>query len=261
MPGFIGTNKTRQRQVFRQLSPPVQTTVIPAGHERFFPWRAPARDAAPGTPNTIGAAHAQQNATFQKIVGMCADVGSRISALEMKRAQQRQIAEQQQIVNQRSAQTQYEKPLSTPTQDHAPPCACQHQPAPSAPYRDGVTPMRNPGLAPNRHITHDVSFSREVERIRTRDQNNFGEKPPSRFSSAEADRMASHIVGAGPPTAKEMNDAARAYWSRDAKQQYNTSGGHGVEAIASDPSERFIGNGPFDQFGGDASRPSPGGAV
>ena len=53
--------------------------------------------------------------------------------------------------------------------------------------------MRNPGLAPNRYITHDVSFSREVERIRTRDQNNFGEKPPSRFSSAEADRMASYL--------------------------------------------------------------------
>ena len=250
MPGVIGTNKTRQRQVFRQLSPPVQSTIIPAGHERFFPRRAPARDAAPPKP------HAITRDALERIVPIMADIGARIDALERQRALQKQFAaQQQQIVQQRPPTTQpNHQPM--PTQDHA--CSCQHVPTPQrSNTHDGATPMRNPGLAPNRFITHDVSFSREVERIRTRDQNNFGEKPPSRFSSAEADRMASHIVGAGPPTAKEMNDAARAYWSRDAKQQFNTSGGHGVEAIASDPSERFVGNGPFDQFGGDASRPSP----
>ena len=81
MPGFIGTNKTRQRQVFRQLSPPVQTTVIPAGHERFFPWRdcaTPRRErrtpSARRTPNRMP--HSR------KFSGMCADIGSRISALE-----------------------------------------------------------------------------------------------------------------------------------------------------------------------------------
>jgi hypothetical protein len=113
---------------------------------------------------------------------------------------------------------------------------------------------RNPALAPNRNITFGAFPN---PRLPTRDQENFCEKP-SRFTSQEADRMASHIVGAGPPSAKEMNDAARAYWSRDAKQQLNTSGGHGVEASSSDPSERFVGAHAFSQFAGDAVRPSPG---
>jgi LysM repeat protein len=261
MPGIIGTNKTRQKQIFRQLSPPVQSTATPTGHEQFFPWRAPVRDAAP-TPNTIGAAHAQQNATFQKILGMCADVGARISALEMKKAARQQLAEQQQIVNQRSAQTQYEKPPSTLTQDRAP-CACQHVLMPQrANTHDGVNVMlRNPQLAPRAHVTFDP-VSRSTP---TRDQNRLDNylEQPSRFTSAEADRMARHIVGAGPPTQKELNDAYAAHWARDAGAAplgapgVNKRGGM-VEAVSSDPSEAFLGpGGPFTQFRNDDVRPSP----
>jgi LysM repeat protein len=237
----------------------------------FFPWKRPApptstRDAAtpfsplspaPTAPSTIGEAHAQTH-TLEKIVGLMGDIGARLTALEMKRAQQRQLAAQQQIVPPRPPTTQPDhQPM--PTQDHAP-CACQHVLMPQK-TKDGVNVMlRNPSLAPRAHITFDpVSRSHA-----TRDQNNFGEKPPGRFTSAEADRMARHIVGAGPPSAKELNDSYAKYWQRDANgggvktsaQNVNQRGDM-VEAVSSDPSERFIGSGPSTQYRDDDVRPSP----
>jgi hypothetical protein len=60
---------------------------------------------------------------------------------------------------------------------------------------------------------------------------------------------------AGPPSQKEMNDANARFWSRD--HGANVSGAPGNMAVASDPSERFIGSGPFTQYSSDVTRPSP----
>jgi LysM repeat protein len=234
-PGFAPI--PRPRQTFHEI-PPDRAIGM------FFPWKHPApsptrtRDAA-SRPSTIGE-HVASQYTFDSVVRAALAIGQRISALE---ARKQAMQQQQPIAPQ-------PMPRSAPTQDHAKTCSCQQPvPPPKATFEDKA--MRaHLGLAPRNNLTFNAT-SRS-----THDQNRYGETP-SRFDSAEADRMARHIVGAGPPSAREMNDANRAYWARDAKQQYNTSGGHGAEAIASDPSERFIGNGPFDQFGGDVTRPSP----
>jgi len=67
--------------------------------------------------------------------------------------------------------------------------------------------MRNPSLAPSRHLTFAPTSRR------SRDQQSFGEQP-SPFTSQEAARMARHIVGAGPTTAKELNEAYHKAWAR-----------------------------------------------
>jgi LysM repeat protein len=219
MVGHIGQDKHRQRQVFRQLS---DRPVNPADY-RFFPWRSSTRDAAPAPP-TIGAAYNQTH-SLERVVSAMADIAARISALEMKRSAQRQLAEQQQQLASRQ-QPPTMQPTHQPTQDHAAPCSCQHQPAPQAPpFRDGVKPMdRHPALAPNRNLTFG-GFPNP--RMSTRDQQH-GEKPPSRFTSQEADRMASYLPpgSASRVTTKEaINDFnLRALSQRDATQQHNISG-------------------------------------
>jgi hypothetical protein len=242
MPGHIGQDKHQRRQVFRQLS----DKPVNAGDYRFFPWAAPptkTRDSAPVTPATIGAAHAQTH-TLEKIVGLMNDIGQRIGALEAKRSAQKQLAEQL-ALQPRPAQVQFEQPNHQPTQDHAAPCSCQHQhvltPQRSNTHDGAKVMLRNPGLAPNRFITHDVSFAREVERIMTRDQNNFGEKPPSRFSSEENTRLSYSLPsGSAGPVPRENTKRANMGlehptkfgevgspidWSgRDSKTQYNVSG-------------------------------------
>jgi LysM repeat protein len=126
------------------------------------------------------------------------------------------------------------------------------------------TMLRNPALAPTHHVTFDP-----VSRPRaTRDQNNSLEnnylEKPSRFSSQESDRLAYSLPrgGAGCPTQRELNDAYAAHWARDAgAAPLGAPGvnkrGTMVEAVASDPSERFIGSGPFTQYRDDDVRPSP----
>lgn len=270
MVGQIGRDKSQRRQAFHQKTCPPGHTV---GHDGkggyvLIPWarqgeRVPTRDAvpppAPTKPSTIGAAYSQTH-SLDRVVGVMADIATRITALELKKAaalQQQQLLQRQQIVQ------PTEQPTHQPTQDAAPPCAChQHQPA-RAPFADnGVSPMRNSALAPNRFITHDVSFTREVERIRTRDaQNNgatYGEPTsPNRFSSEFVEKAAGYLPpgSAGRVTAKEINDANRAHWAKD--HGANVSGPPGNMAVASDPSERFVGSGPFDQYRGDVTRPSP----
>ena len=146
MPGHIGTDEHLRKQVFRQVSPPIQSTVIPAGHDGvFIPWRTPTRDAAPGAPSTIGAAHAQTH-TIEKVVALMGDVAARIAALETRKAQRRQLAEQQQLALQpRPAQVQFEQPTHQPTQDHAPPCMCHALKIPVADFsrsEDNATQSR-----------------------------------------------------------------------------------------------------------------------
>jgi hypothetical protein len=241
-----------------------------AGGFTFIPWRNPAPstptrtcDAAPPRPRTI------TRDELGRIVPLLANIGARVEALEAMRnaAMQQQLqprsAEQQQqpmrAMQPPMRQQQTEQPNHRQrAQDHA--CACQQHPL--TPRRgdthDGVNVMlRNPALAPRAHVTFDPT-SRQT---RDQQQQNFGEKP-SRFESAEADRMARHIVGVGPPTAKEMNDAARKFCARDDdKGKLGASGtnvrGNMNEAVSSDPSERFIGSDVFGQFRNDTVRPSP----
>jgi LysM repeat protein len=226
MPGVIGTNKTRQKQIFRQLS----DKPVNAGDYRFFPWAAPptkTRDAAPA-PNTINT-HIAGKYSLTDIVAACADIGSRISALEMRKARQQQLADQL-ALQQRSTQTQFEQPTHQPTQDRA--CACQHQPAPHALYRDGVTTMdtsRHPGLAPNRNIKFGCFPNPRMLEGKTRDQNNIESnylEKPSRFSSQEADRMANYLPpgSAGRVSNKEAVNDINLRVMRDAGHQYNISG-------------------------------------
>jgi len=74
---------------------------------------------------------------------------------------------------------------------------------------------RHPGLAPNRFLTthasqrgfNDAAYSAK-----------FGEQP-SRFSSQEQARLASHAPGASLPSPQELNDANRKAWSRGASGQ------------------------------------------
>ena len=260
MPGFIGQSRHQKQQVFRQVAPPGTMAVRnDNGGYTFVPWKRqtpPTRDAAQSNSHTI-AQHIASQYTIRDVVVAMTAIDQRMSALEAKRAQQRQLAEQQQLAPRQQPLQQPMQPVSQPTHDHAPTCACQHQPpAPRAPHQ-GVPTMdtaRHPGLAPS-HIV-------ESPPRRTRDQNNFGENP-SRFTSGEADRMARHVVGAGPPTQRELNDAYAAHWARDAgAAPLGASGvnerGNMHEAVSSDPSERFIGSGPFTQFRNDDVRPSPG---
>ncbi|HEY8138968.1 MAG TPA: LysM peptidoglycan-binding domain-containing protein, partial [Methylocystis sp.] len=210
MPGHIAEGKLQRRQVFRQVSPPIQSSVIPASRDGvFIPWRTPTRDAAPSKPSTIGEAHKQQHLSLEKVVAACADVAARISALEQKRSAQAQLAEQMLQQQRLQQQPPTEQPNHILAQDHAAPCSCQHQPAPQAPYRDGVTHMdRNPALAPNRNLTFGAFPN---PRMATRDQQQlqYGEKPPSRFSSEFVEKAASYLPpgSASRVTTKEaVND-------------------------------------------------------
>jgi LysM repeat protein len=85
---------------------------------------------------------------------------------------------------------------------------------------------RDPRLAPRPYTTEGF-FPRHGVPRQTRDQNNFGEKP-SRFTSDEADRMASYLPrgSASRVTTKEAtNDFnLRALSQRDATQPHNISG-------------------------------------
>jgi LysM repeat protein len=212
------------------------------------------RDAA-STANTIKG-RADQQLTLAKVVGAMSEVDRRLSALEAKRSL---IAQQQEQFAR--AMTAQQQPTEQPTpaqstQDHA--CACQHQPAPQAPYRDGVNQMspRHPGLAPMPFVRSGAFPKFDPPRGVTRDQQNFGEKPPSRFTSAEADRMARALPrgSAGPVgTQAAVNDIAlRSLRDKGA----NVSGPPGHMAEASDPAQRNIGSGPFDQYSSDVTRPS-----
>jgi LysM repeat protein len=247
-PGFrpIGAQKPTFHE---KTCPPGYTVGRDAkGGFMFVPWarageRKPTRDSAP--PKTRALTHD----ALERIIPVMADIGARINRIEQQRAQQKQIAEQQQIVQQRPPTAQpNHQPM--PTQDHAP-CACQHVLTPQ-PTKDGVNTMqRNPQLAPLRGVTFDAPSHR------TRDQNNFGEKPPSRFSSEENTRLSYSLPAgsAGPvphgPDTKRANmelehptyygeRGAPIDWSgRDSKQQHNISGQPGAEARGSDLSEAF----------------------
>jgi LysM repeat protein len=289
---FIGDfkplNAQRTRQTFHEICPPGHTPVSNShGGFDFIPHRSQTRDAAPNAehidtqnilfraapsiapnaPSTIGESY-ERTHTLQKILGMCDAIGQRIEALELRKAQQQQLVEQQQLALQpRPAQVQFEQPNHQPTQDRAAPCSCQHQnvlmPQPSHTH-DGVNTMqRNAQLAPLRGVTFDPA---PRSRQTTRDQNNFGEtKQVSRFDSVESARLASYMPpgSARCPTAKELNDAYAAHWARDAGAAplgapgVNKRGAM-VEAVSSDPSEAFLGpGGPFTQFRNDDVRPSP----
>ena len=135
---------------------------------------------------TIKERAARQN-TLQKVVAVMRDVGQRISALEAARQRAQQHTSRTRCACGRSDCL----------------CAAQQQPRISI----GDTVMRNQSLAPSRHLTFAPTSRR------ARDQQNFGERP-SRFTSQEAARMARHIVSAGPPTAKELNEAYHKAWAR-----------------------------------------------
>jgi LysM repeat protein len=101
---------------------------------------------------------------------------------------------------------------------------------------------RHPGLAPNWHIRSGCFPRYDKPAHTTRDQT-YGETP-SRFTSESADKMARHIVGAGPPSQKELNDSYVAHWARDdgaaplGAPGVNKRGGM-TEARSNDPSEAF----------------------
>lgn len=88
----------------------------------------------------------------------------------------------------------------------------QPQPTAQAPApmqtKDATAMIRNPQLAPVRHVTFNPKP--------TRDQLRFGETP-SRFNSREQDRLSRQLPegSAGPMSVKEMNDANHSYWARD----------------------------------------------
>ena len=277
MPGHIGTNKHLQRKVFRELCPPGTMPVRnDNGGYTFVPWKRQSptptrtRDAAQSNTHTI-AEHIASRFTIADVVAAMTAIDQRMSALEAKRAQQRQLLEQQQQPDSRRQQQPLRQPLQPvmqPTHDHAGPCACQHHqpPAPQAPHR-GVATMdtssRHPGLAPNRFITDLSRPSFDVLVRRATHDQRYGETP-SRFDSVEQDRLSRHAPGAaGPPTQRELNDAYAAHWARDAgAPPLGASGvnvrGNMVEAVSSDPSEAFLGpGGPFVQFRNDDVRPSP----
>lgn len=122
---------------------------------------------------------------------------------------------------------------------------------------------RHPGLAPNRHIKFGCFPNPRMLEGRTRDQNNIEAnylEKPSRFSSQEADRMANYLPpgSAGRTSNKEAVNDINLRVMRDAQHQYNTGGGHGVEAVSSDPSFKAVGSGAFTSFTGDDARPSAG---
>ena len=269
---FIGPDfapLTARRQTFREIGPPLERvktrdaalskTDVQAILEQAAkamrnaaPRIAP-RDATPSgfnpntiarpTPSTIGEAHAQTH-TLEKIIAIMGDVDQRLAALE---ARKRAALQQQMALQPRSAETQYEQPPRSPTQDRAT-CACGKSPCECAPQHKGTTTMdmqRHPALAPRTNLTFNPT-SRS-----TRDQQ-YGEPAPSRFDSREQDRLSRFMPGAGPPTDTEYN-ASRAPLGQSG---VNKRGGM-IEAVSSDPSERFVGSGPFDQFRNDVTRPSP----
>jgi LysM repeat protein len=245
----------RRKQVFKQIAPP-GCSVGPMdarGNYTFIPWRGQTRDAA--APTTIkGRADAQL--TLAKIVDACLQVDARLTALEAKRSALAQQQQQFQL-----AMTEQPTQQNMQTHDAAPPCSCQHQPAPQAPYRDaiGVAPMssRHPGLAPMPFVRSGAFPKFDPPRAPTRDQS-YGEKPPSRFSSQEADRMASYLPpgSAGRTSNKEAVNDINLRALRDSTG-HNVSGPPGHMAEASDPAQRNIGSGPFDQYSSDVTRPSP----
>jgi len=240
MVGHIGQDKHQRRQVFRQITPPGMKPISNGrGGFDFIPHRASTRDAAPPPaptkPSTIGAAY-EQTHTLAKAVNLMADVARRIAALEANRSAQRQLAEQQQPTTQPNHQ-----PTPTPTRDA--PCACRHVLAPQ-PTRDGVTTMprnpaptrpyfqdelnqlsRDPNLAPARHLSFAPPHAHAT---RDQQQLQYGEKPPSRFTSEAADKMARYLPpgSASRVTTKEaVNDMnLRSLSQRDATQPHNISG-------------------------------------
>jgi hypothetical protein len=134
---------------------------------------------------TIKERAARQN-TLQNVFTVMRDVGQRIIALEAARQRAQQRTSRSRCACGRS------------------PCKCTLQQQPRISIGD--TAMRNSSLAPSRHLTFDPTSRR------ARDQQNFSERP-SRFTSEVAVRMARHIVGAGPPTARELNEAYHKAWA------------------------------------------------
>jgi LysM repeat protein len=138
--------------------------------------------------------------TWSKVVPLLKNIGDRITAIEMQRAQQQQ--------------PQPIAPVQQPARvaDAKPPCVCQPASTPQR-TKDGVNVMS--GLAPRNHITFDAAPRP------TRDQTRVGEQPAvSRFDSVESDRLAKHVPrgSAGPITAAEINDANRRAWAKDDSQ-------------------------------------------
>jgi LysM repeat protein/predicted RNA-binding Zn ribbon-like protein len=231
MPGHIGVNKHLQRQarpVFHEICAPGHAPMRDDnGGVRFYPWKrqSPVRDAAPA-PNTINT-HVAGKYSLNDVVTTALAIGERISALEQKRAAQRQLAEQQQLaLQQRSAQTQFEQPTRQPTQDRAAPCSCHALKIPVADSAGVKTMLRNPALAPLRRVTFDpVSRSRATRDQGNSLENNYLEKP-SRFSSQEADRMANYLPpgSAGRVSNKEAVNDISLRALRDAQMQHNISG-------------------------------------
>ena len=172
---------------------------------------------------TIKERAARQN-TLQKVFAVMRDVGQRIIALEAARQRAQQHPSRSRCACGRS------------------PCKCAAQQQPRISIGDTV--MRNPSLAPSRHLTLTPTSRR------ARDQQNFGERP-SRFTSEEAARMARHIVGAGPPSAEELNATHRSVHAgfgasgqtHDVVEQNGQTGlnrrGELLEARSSDLSEAF----------------------
>jgi LysM repeat protein len=206
----------------------------------FIPWarsgeHVPTRDAAPSATTIKG--HANQQLSLEKIVGAMREVDQRLSALEAKRSL---IARQQEMF-QRQMTMQATQP-SQPTQDRAPPCACQHQPAPQAPYRDGVTHMdRDPRLAPRPYTTEGF-FPRHGAPRQTRDNATYGEqKQPFRFGSEFVEKAAGYLPSgsAGRTSTKEAVNDIGLRALRDAMQSHNVSGGPGSMAAPSDGSSGF----------------------
>lgn len=214
-----------RRRTFYQLSPPLTL------HEN--PPRALTRDA--NTNGPIGEVHKKCFAlspdALSKIVAEMRKVGDQILALEQRKAAAL------------AAPQPMPQPSPAPTHD--------------APFRLFLSKrtkdqsiMRNPSLAPNNHLTF---HPHTIKPATTRDTV-YGETP-SRFTSAEADRMARHIVGAGMPTAAELNAANAAYHaghgaSGQSRDNAVAPGGEGgqsgvnrrggmLEAYPSDLSEGF----------------------
>ena len=195
--------------------------LVPANGGKFFPWE---RGHSTRDAGSIGEhakkARALDPAKMQKVIDAMADIGKRIGTLEAARR----------------APPPMPTPQPASTRDALPRCTCKR--APSCICGDGhlaATPhpmpiptkdksmSRNPALAPNNHIVEKPRARSFAQRLR----DSFAETP-SRFSSQEAGRMARHIVGAGPPSAAELNVTYR---------QVHKGGASGQTHAADDRSE------------------------
>jgi len=277
MSNNITQARYHKRTTFQQLSPPLVLTK-PQG--AFFPWakKTTTRDAG----NISIGEHAKQRkaldpARLQPILAMMRDVGDRIARLEARRAAP-QPAPTHDAPTNPLARTLVtgatpnggavligadgRETFINPTHRNTrgAPDTFEITPTRDAPFRlfpktkakDAAMPTpRHPGLAPNRFITthadqrgfNDAAYGTQ-----------FGERN-SRFTSAEADRLARHAPVASLPSPAELNATYRAAHAgvgasgqshdttQPGKTQQRTSGvnrrGGMLEALPSDSSEGF----------------------